>query len=258
VLVIGGGPYYGAPALAAQAAQRCGIDLAYLAVPEKVADSVAAHSMNFIIRSLEGDIISMDHVPQIQRDFRRSKAIVLGPGMGKSSDEAVLEIIKESPIPIIVDADALKALDGNEKYLKGKTIVLTPHGGEFRHLTTERPRADVEDRSEQVKYWARRYHSTILLKGPVDVISDGKKVKRNLTGNEAMSTGGTGDVLAGLVGAFLAKGMRPFDAARVGAYVNGKAGDLARAKLGQSMTATDVLNAVPEVLLTYVPWWGKK
>jgi NAD(P)H-hydrate epimerase len=258
VLVIGGGPYYGAPALAAQAAQRCGIDLAYLAVPESVADRVAAHSMNFILRPLEGDHVTVDHLQEIQRDFRRSNAIILGPGIGKSSDDAVLEVIKESPIPVIVDADALKALDGHEKELRGKTLVLTPHGGEFRHLTTERPRADVENRSDQVKYWARRYRSTILLKGPVDIISDGNNVKRNLTGNEAMSTGGTGDVLAGLVGAFLAKGMRPFDAARVGAYVNGKAGDLARAKLGHSMTATDVLEAVPEVMLTHVPWWGKK
>jgi len=225
------------------------------AVPENIVSRIAAHSLNFITVPLEGDHIKLDHMSTITRHFKRADAIVLGPGIGTDSDEAVLDIIKESPIPIVVDADALKALDGHEKELRGRELVLTPHSGEFRHLTTERPRADIEDRANQVKYWARRYRSTILLKGQVDIISDGKIIKRNVTGNEAMSVGGTGDVLAGMVGALLAKKMRPIDAARVAAYLNGKAGELAKAKLGHSMTATDIIKALPKAFIMHIPWW---
>lgn len=257
LLVVGGGPYYGAPALSGMAAQLCGIDLVHMFVPERIATAVASHTMNFILTPLEGDRITEEHVDTISKKFRRYHAMVLGPGIGKNSDEAVLGLIKECPMPIIVDADALKALDGHENYLKGKEVVLTPHSGEFRHLTTERPRADIEDRVEQVKYMARQYYSTILLKGHIDVISDGKRTKRNRTGNEAMSTGGTGDVLAGIVGAMLAKGLSTFDAARVAAYVNGRAGDIARSTLGHSLTATDVLNSIPTVFGQLIPWWKK-
>lgn len=257
LLVVGGGPYYGAPALAALAAQRCGIDLVHLLVPENVVNKIASHSLDFLITPLEGSIIDELHMPSIIRHFRRYDAMVLGPGIGTNSDEAVLELIKECPLPMVIDADALKALDGHEKELKGKRIVMSPHSAEFRHLTTERPRADIGDRADQVKFWARRFHNTILLKGRIDLISDGKRIKRNLTGNEAMSTGGTGDVLSGIVGALLAKGLSPFDAARVGAYLSGKAGDMSRSELGHSMTASDVVGSIPKVLNILVPWWKK-
>jgi len=255
LLIVGGGPYYGAPALAGLAAQRCGIDLVYLTIPETIVERVAAHSLNFIIRPLGGGHVTEDHVPTISEYFKRATAMVLGPGIGEESNEAVLELIRSCPLPMVVDADAIKAVAGNEKELRGAHIIFTPHAGEFLHLTGERPKADLEQRAEQVRIWAKRFSSTILLKGHIDLISDGVRVKRNATGNEAMAVGGTGDVLTGITGTLLAKGMAPFDAARVAAYINGKAGDVARARLGHSLTATDVVDSIPEVLSKDVPWW---
>jgi NAD(P)H-hydrate epimerase len=255
LLVVGGGPYYGAPALAGLAAQRCGIDLVYLTIPETIVERIASHSLNFIIRPLEGGHITEDHVATISEYFKRATAMVLGPGIGEESNEAVLELIKSCPLPMVVDADALKAIAGHEKELRGADIVFTPHAGEFLHLTGERPKADLEQRAEQVRIWAKRLNATILLKGHIDLVSDGVRIKRNATGNEAMAVGGTGDVLTGITGTLLAKGMVPFDAARVAAYLNGKAGDAARARLGHSLTATDVIESIPEVLSIHVPWW---
>ena len=255
LLIVGGGPYYGAPALAGLAAQRCGIDLAYLTIPETIVERIAAHSLNFIIRPLEGGHITEDHVATISEYFKRATAMVLGPGIGEESNEAVLELIRSCPLPMVVDADAITAVAGHEKDLRGAHIIFTPHAGEFLHLTGERPKAALEDRAEQVRIWAKRFNSTILLKGHIDIISDGTNVKRNATGNEAMAVGGTGDVLSGITGTLLAKGMASFDAARVAAYINGKAGDVARARLGHSLTASDVVESIPEVLSKEVPWW---
>ena len=255
LLIVGGGPYYGAPALAALAAQRCGIDLVFLPIPETIVERVAAHSLNFIIRPLGGGHITEDHVETISEYFKRATAMVLGPGIGEESNEAVLELVRSCPLPMVIDADAIKAMSGLEKELHGASIVFTPHGGEFKHLTGERPKADLEERAVQVRSWADKYNSTILLKGHIDIISDGTRIKRNATGNEAMAVGGTGDVLSGITGTLLAKGMSPFDAARVAAYINGKAGDIARSRLGHSLTATDVIDCIPEVLSLHVPWW---
>ena len=255
LLIVGGGPYYGAPALSALAAQRTGIDLVFLTIPETIVERVASHSLNFIIRSLGGGHITEDHIETISEYFKRATAMVLGPGIGEESNDAVLELVRSCPLPMVIDADAIKAVYGLEKELRGASIVFTPHAGEFKHLTGERPKVDLEERAEQVRYWANEYRSTILLKGHIDFISDGNRIKRNATGNEAMAVGGTGDVLTGITGTLLAKGMTPFDAARVAAYINGKAGDIARSRLGHSLTATDVVDCISEVLSLHVPWW---
>ena len=105
---------------------------------------------------------------------------------------------------------------------------------------------------------AERMGCTVLSKGPVDVISDGRRVKLNDTGNAAMATGGTGDVLSGVVGAFLAKGMEPFDAARTAAFLVGSAGDDALEEMGHSMLASDLLWNLPGVLGTYLGWWTRR
>jgi NAD(P)H-hydrate epimerase len=130
--------------------------------------------------------------------------------------------------------------------------VITPHPAEFRILTGEKTPDAISDRSEIVKKFAKKYNLTIILKGHVDIISDGSTIKLNRTGNPGMTVGGTGDVLAGIVGGLLAKGLSPFNAARVGTFINGYSGDLAFNELRYSMVATDVVDKIPVTLNTFV------
>ncbi len=125
---------------------------------------------------------------------------------------------------------------------------MTPHAGEYEILTGRKLPKDLEQRAEKVQKTARKLGATILLKGPVDVISDGKRVKFNFTGNPGMTVGGTGDVLSGIVGTFLAQGADPFEAAVAGAFVNGAAGDFVWSEKGYHMIPTDILEWIPRVM----------
>jgi len=127
-------------------------------------------------------------------------------------------------------------------------LVLTPHAGEYQLLTGKQPSRDLEKRAEEVQKTARKLGAVILLKGPVDVISDGKRVKLNFTGNPGMTVGGTGDVLSGIVGAFLAQQVDPFEAAVAGAFINGAAGDFVHSEKGDHMVPTDIIDWIPRVM----------
>jgi NAD(P)H-hydrate epimerase len=136
--------------------------------------------------------------------------------------------------------------------LSGKTGVLTPHSNEFKRLTGEDLEIDIEKRAQQVATFAEKIGFTILVKGRIDIVSDGKHIKLNKTGNPAMTVGGTGDVLAGLAGGMLAKGVTPFAAARIAAYVNGTVGDLAFDELGYSLMASDIIDRIPHVIKSFI------
>ncbi len=266
VLVVGGGPYHGAPTLCALAAHRAGVDLAFLAVPGAVADVVRAHSLDLIVHGIGGrSAVRFEpaHSEEVQGLWSGVGAVVLGPGIG--AEPATLEFARAAYVslvtegkPVVVDADALRAIAGAERLPRGPSVVLTPHSGEYGRIAGSPLPPEGEGRNEAVRAVAYRLGCTLLVKAPLDVISDGTRVKLNDTGNAAMATGGTGDVLAGVVGAFLAKGMRPFDAARAAAFVVGAAGDAALAKVGHSMLATDVVAEMPGVLGRHVPWWTRK
>jgi NAD(P)H-hydrate epimerase len=158
--------------------------------------------------------------------------------------KAVRSLLSKLKRPVVIDADGLSALAQGKPMPFTVPAVLTPHSGEFTRLG-----GSEELDGEAVSAIARKLKATVLLKRPVDIISDGERVKLNRTGNPAMSHGGTGDVLAGLVGGLLAKGLEPFDAARLGAYISGLAGDDAFDNVGYSLTATDVVACVPRVLI---------
>jgi len=149
---------------------------------------------------------------------------------------------------MVLDADALKAVAGHLDMLKGKKGVLTPHHGELEGLIGQPVPKDDGGRTEAAKELAARTGWTVLLKGRVDVITDGQRVKLNRTGNAGMSVGGTGDVLAGITAGLLSKGMAPFNAARAAAYLNGSAGDMAFERYSYGLMATDLLERVPRVL----------
>jgi NAD(P)H-hydrate epimerase len=255
VLVIGGGPYTGAPAVAGMAALRAGADLAIVLTPQRAWQVVASYSPNLVVRPLNGDDLDLDDPPNrvtLNTWLTKAHSVVLGPGLGlfdqtQKGVQHVLERVARERIPCVVDADAIAALAARRDLLSPR-LVVTPHAREFLTLAGRPLPAEPDARAEAALAAAKELGGTWLVKGPVDVITDGQRLKLNPTGHPAMSVGGTGDALAGVVAALLAKGMTPFDAARLGARLTGEAGERAAAEKSWGLVATDVVEALPTVL----------
>jgi hydroxyethylthiazole kinase-like uncharacterized protein yjeF len=250
VLIIGGSKKYsGSPTLSALAAYRTGADLVTVAAPERPANIIASFSPDMITYPLHGDFLSPRHLKTLFNMARDSDVVVIGGGLGREKEtmRAVLGFLKEIDLPCVIDADAIHALAGNIEVIRVNWI-LTPHSKEFKVLTHEEPEPNLEDRARLVRYFASRFGTTILLKGFVDVISDGKEVFTNNTGSPYMTKGGTGDTLTGICGALLAMGTKPIDAACAGAYINGLAGNLAAKEYGPGMLASDLLKFIPRAI----------
>jgi ADP-dependent NAD(P)H-hydrate dehydratase / NAD(P)H-hydrate epimerase len=253
LLVVGGSKTFtGAPALAALAALRTGVDIATIASPEQTATAISSMSPALITLKLKGKHLSPSNISLVQEQLESATAVVLGPGLGLHSEtkEAVNQIIEQlekTKTPLLLDADGLKAFVAFKRKL-GCPAVLTPHAREYEILTGEKLPKSFEDKVQSVQKAAKKLGVTILLKGPVDVISDGVQTKFNFTGNPAMTVGGTGDVLSGIVGGLLAMGTNSFNAAVAGAFVNGAAGDFVAVEKGCHMLPTDLLDWIPAVL----------
>ncbi|MFB6072446.1 MAG: NAD(P)H-hydrate dehydratase [Halobacterium sp.] len=249
VLVVGGGPYTGAPALSAQAALRAGADLAYVAVPDSVADAVQGYSENLIVDSLVGTQLLPEHVDDVLERAADVDVVVLGPGLGDADRTlaAVQRFLAEYDGRAVVDADALQVVPDVET---DADLVCTPHQGELREMGGPREE-DWRKREEAVESFAADHGHTLLVKGAYDVISDGETTRVNRTGNPGMTVGGTGDVLAGATAAMFAT-LDAVPAASVGAYANGDAGDRVVDDQGYGLLATDLLDALPRAL------WGDR
>ena len=246
VVVVGGGPYTGAPALTGQAAIRAGADLVRLAVPESVAPAVEGFDESLIVRGLAGDCVVPDHLPQLHELAAEADTVVIGPGIG--SDEATLTAVESLLVnydgTAVVDAEALPAVPTETD----ARLLCTPHRGEFAAMGGD-PSGDAETRAGKVATFAREMGSeaTLLVKGPTDVISDGETTRLSGTGNPGMTVGGTGDVLAGVTGALAAR-LSPTRAAAVAAWATGRAGDAVAARHGDGLAATDLLAELPSAL----------
>lgn len=248
LLVIGGSNLYsGAPALNALAALRSGVDLVTVAAPKRAADIISSFSPDLITYPLEGDYIGTWHVKELLELAKNKNAVVIGGGIGRkeSTFSAVRKFLTEIDLPTVVDADALHAI--TKKCVKEK-FILSPHSREFHILSGMELKKDIESRKKSVKKVASRYKFTVLLKGHVDVISNGKKVEINKTGTPYMTKGGTGDTLAGIAGSLLAQDVDTFEAACAAAYINGKAGELASKEKKQGLLASDILDKIPRVI----------
>jgi NAD(P)H-hydrate epimerase len=257
VLIIGGGPYIGAPALSGLAALRTGVDLVYIATPKRSWKSVAAFSPNFIVKDLHNNMLTQDDIPSIEELLDKCTAVILGPGLGtaQETEAAIIPLVKRiiaEKKPLVLDADAIKPVGENLSIIKNSTIVVTPHVGEFKKLTGITLSQDIDSRINTVKNWAEKIGITIFLKGYIDVLSDGKNIKQNKVHNEAMTVGGTGDVLAGIIGALLSKKVKPFNAVRVAAFLNGEAGNEAFQKKSYGLLATDIIDEIPNVMKKYL------
>jgi len=253
LLIIGGNETFaGAPTLVALAALRVGVDLAYVAAPNKTAHDIASMAPDLITVKLEGEHLNPRNVEVIEEWLKRSDAVVFGPGIGLHEDTVkavgeVISVIGKAKKPLLLDADALKAFPRSKRKIDFP-VVFTPHSGEFEILTGKTPPKELQKRVECVQEAAKTLKAVILLKGPVDIISNGEAVKLNFAHNPGMTVGGTGDVLSGIVGAFLAQGFDPFRSAVAGAFVNGAAGDFVARETGYHMMPTDLIKWIPTVI----------
>ncbi|MBI5347355.1 MAG: NAD(P)H-hydrate dehydratase [Candidatus Aenigmarchaeota archaeon] len=242
VLVVGGS-YTGAPALVAMAALRSGADIVRVAAPWKQAGIIAGFSPNIITEELDSSHIESQHVKNLIELSKKSDVISIGSGLGEKSKPAAKSFISKCDKPMVVDAEAIPLLRG----IKKKHVIITPHATEFEMLAGEHLPKKLEERTAAVEKLSSKL-GTILLKGPVDIISNGIKTAHNTTGNPYMTVGGTGDVLAGICASLLAQKTDVFYAACAAAYINGFAGDLAAKRLGPSMLATDVVDEIANAI----------
>ena len=256
-LIIGGSRgMAGAISLAGMAALRGGAGLVRLAVPDMCVETVAGFEPSYMTVPLPCDadgriIAAVDFL--LNQDLEWATAVALGPGIGRSEelDRLVPSFYREIPRPLVVDADALNALASEGIPALPEDApprILTPHPGELaRLLGGAKPLP--EELGAIADAFAAEHRVTLILKGHQTRVTDGERVYINQTGNPGMGTGGSGDILTGVVTALLCQGLSPWDAARLGVYVHGRAGDLAAAELGQiGMIASDLVRFLPRAL----------
>jgi hydroxyethylthiazole kinase-like uncharacterized protein yjeF len=253
LLIVGGSnTFSGAPALASLAALRTGVDIVTIASPEKTAIAISSMSPALITVKLKGKRLTSNNISVIQNQLESATALVLGPGLGlhdetKEAVNEIIEHVEKTKIPMLLDADGIKAFTDFKRKLEC-AFVLTPHAREYEILTGEQLPKYLDEKAKAIQKTAKKLGAIILLKGPVDIISDGIQTKFNFTGNAAMTVGGTGDVLSGIVGGLLAMGIEAFDAAVAGAFINGAAGDFVAIDKGCHMLPTDLLEWIPAVM----------
>jgi ADP-dependent NAD(P)H-hydrate dehydratase len=260
-LLIGGSRgMSGAIALAGRATLRSGAGLVTLAVPVCVQNTVAAYEPCYMTHAIADDDvhIAAEAADDILAMAQNATVVALGPGLGRNAEltSLVARLYREIERPLIVDADGLFALSESPGSLEraGGVRVLTPHPGEFVRFTRQPPtEARRVEAAAQLAARDSRRGTIVLLKGHQTVITDGQRFALNRTGNPGMATGGTGDVLTGIITGLMCQGLEPFDAARLGAYLHGSAGDIAAENMGQiSLIATDLIDHLPAAFQYYL------
>lgn len=251
LLLCGSVGFAGAAELAAKAAARTGSGLIFVGVPQSVYPITAVkltEPMAFPLPD-EGGKLSAEAIPEILRRLERCDACLIGCGLGQSEGVAavVRAVLREATCPVVLDADGINVLDGHIDFLYNARcpVVLTPHEGEFARLGGDlrlgRLRAAQKLRQET--------GATVLLKGHRTLICGDEGCFVNRCGNPGMATGGSGDVLAGIIVSLLGQGLSPTKAATLGAYLHGRSGDLCAARLGEaSMLPSDMIEALCEIL----------
>ncbi len=253
VLVVAGSPsMLGAACLTSLAAMRSGAGMVTAAVPKglnlALQEKIAHVVMTMPVAQTRAMTFSLDAASQILKNIKKYNAVALGPGLSVEASTMCFarRMVQDCPLPMVVDADALNAVAKKPGVLlkaKGPRI-LTPHVGEMARLTGFDRKGIEKDRKATAKAFSCKYNCVLVLKGHRTVVAspDGK-VYVNKTGNPGMATAGSGDVLTGMIAAFLAQGMTPFEAAKWGARLHGAAGDMAVQNKGTfSLIATDLLS----------------
>ncbi len=260
LFVIGGSEFYsGAPALSSLAGFQAGVDMVRVIAPKRAADIIASFSPIMAAYPLpssslqQQDLATLLQMVSSGKEVSHGKtAVVIGGGAGRSQEtlQVILDFLSQVDVPVVIDADAIHAAAKNPQVLAGKPFLVTPNTFEFTLLTGKEVRQLSEDkRIALVQEEAKRLKTTILLKVKTDIISDGQEVYLNEAGSPFMSKGGMGDTLAGIAGALMARNVSPLKAAAAGAYINGKAGEVAAAKIKESVSALDLIDAIKQVIV---------
>lgn len=258
IVVVGGsGVYHGAPVLAgnaawhALAALRVGIGYAYLYVPSSIVGPVRALSPNLIVRPFGTESIGDGKISGIRQVIMRADALVIGIGIGKGIDVLkkagkIIDYAVSNGKRVVIDADGLFSI----KYAGslGMNALITPNDREFEMLEGGRAGNTVKERAASAMRLSARIGTAVLLKGHVSVISDGKEAVTVNPKSSALATAGTGDVLSGIIGGYMASGASTFRAGIAGAYVHAKAGDMLYKKMGAHILADDLINMIPHVI----------
>ncbi len=256
IAVIAGSPgMTGAASLAAQAALRAGAGLVTLAVPEGLLPIVAAQSMCVMTRPFAetaAHTFAVAALDELLAFCDEMDAVAVGPGIGREDEtrRLVRALYEKARSPVIFDADGLNALAGDAALLKripqGRATILSPHPGEMSRLTGASAGEIQKGRKRAAESFVERWPVTLVLKGAGTIVADGKRIYENSTGNPGMATAGAGDVLTGVIAALLGRGVEAFEAAQIGVYVHGLAGDLAAKEKGETgMIASDILEFLP-------------
>ena len=250
VLVIAGSEQYvGAAYLTAVAAFRCGVDLVHLACPKKAAFIVKVMAPSLITHKLAGSTLTKKHVPTLLKLCKDVDVVVIGPGLGDTPGTlgAVKEFLKKNVGPVVVDADAIKAMKGSIP----TNSIITPHAKELEFVAGK-----YEDVGETIINLAEK-DKVILFKGNPDFITDGERIHVNETGNASMTKAGTGDILAGICGGMWALVDDPFVAARIAAAVNGICGEWLYKESGYGYLTEEILEEIPHALEEVIQWKKK-
>jgi ADP-dependent NAD(P)H-hydrate dehydratase / NAD(P)H-hydrate epimerase len=260
VLVVAGSRgMVGAACLSASSALRAGAGLVKLAVPKSVWD-IAAAKLTCVMTAgwpeTADGMFAERAVDALAAEAKWATVVALGPGIGRSGETAgfVRRAVKALELPLVLDADALYHLAGQSDLLAARKAptVITPHPGEMANLTGTDVSGIQADRVKAASSFAKHARVVCVLKGAGTVVADGTHTYVNTTGNPGMATAGTGDVLTGVIAGLIAQGLSAFDAAALGVYLHGLAGDLAAHKRGtHALIATDLLESLPNAFLTH-------
>lgn len=259
VFILAGAPgYTGAAFLTSMTAQRAGAGLVTLGVPaglHNIMESLLTEVMTVSLPETPNGGLSAQS-PEVMKNYlKKSDVLAIGPGLGKGKDirEILLSLLPIYASPMVIDADGLNAIAPTPEVLRQASLppVLTPHLGEMSRLTGLSVAEIKKNSLELAREMSEKWQAVLVLKGaPTIVALPRGAVYVNTTGNEGMATGGTGDVLTGLIAGFIAQGVSPAEAAVAAVYLHGFAGDLAAEKLGKrGLIASDVMNMIPEAFL---------
>ena len=252
LLLCGAVGYTGAAVLAAQAAARTGAGLVFAGVAREAYPIVAGKLLSPVVFPLpdEAGMLSETAIPEILERLRGCDACLIGCGLGRSEGvRRVVEVVlTHAPCPVVVDADGINALQGHIDVVRGAAcpVILTPHDGEYARLMGEMPS---DDRRRAAWALHERTGATVLLKGHRTLICGDEECYVNQCGNPGMATGGSGDVLAGIIVSLLGQGLPPVRAAAAGAWLHGTAGDLCARRLGEyGLLPEDMIGVLPRLL----------
>ena len=259
----GGRGTAGAAGLVGAGALRSGAGLVRICCPEEVQPTVASFEPSYMTYPVPHDPEGLASVAGarkvLERFLPQADVLAMGPGLGQSSDlrELVRWVVETVEIPTVLDADALNNLAGQTEVLGHlkRPVVITPHPGEFSRLTG-RPTAEIQaDRETHAVAMAQHARGLIVvLKGTETVVTDGERVYVNTTGNSGMATGGAGDVLTGVIAAMIGQKLAPFEAACLGVYAHGLAGDIARDQNGEvGLIAGDIVDSLADAFHHLAP-----